>query len=149
MSVDLSDALALPRVASIFTVALMRPSLPNSENCRLKGGRGIRAPESPRSRRLAKIHVRAFDGKIPGERVTAPDFEARAGVILRRIAESGRVDILDLRLPKHTEHISAGVGGECRDRDRRCSQYCQDVSLCHLILSFAFDKRPETRAPGS
>ena len=32
-SVDFSDTLALPTLASIFTVALMRPNLPNSENC--------------------------------------------------------------------------------------------------------------------
>src|SRR6266853_289134 len=94
----------------------------NNQTARLKGGRNVTPPERPRKRRLAKIHVRAFDGKIPVERVTASKLYARIGVLDRRIGDPGGVDILELRLPNHTDQIAAGVGGERRDRDRKRSQ---------------------------
>ena len=75
-----------------------------------------------RSGRFAQIHVSDFNGDIPMKRVTASKLYARIGVVDRRIGEPGGVDVLGLRLPKHTDQIAAGVGGECRDRDRERTQ---------------------------
>src|SRR6267143_2684289 len=107
----------------------------NNQTARLKGGRNVIPHERARKRRLAKIHVRAFDGKIPVERVTASKLYACTGVLDRRIGEPGGVGsiLVELRLSNHTDQIAAGVGSECRDRDRERSHKHQDSSLCHLF----------------
>src|SRR5260221_6353277 len=91
----------------------------------------IRRP--PRSTLFPYTTLFRSNSNIPMERVTASKFYACIRVVDRHIGEPGRVDVLGLRLPNHTDQIAAGVGGECRDRDRKSTR----LNSSHTVISYA------------